>query len=117
MCSIVYKLSHQCMYVCILSYCVSIGDLLTFQTLDLIERGSYQIKRSSGCPSQQSKDDITRDVFQLLSREFGVRPYGRVRAYPATSCEAVHTAHPDLGAGLYWVSEEGATPAQKYCPL
>lgn len=76
------------------------------------------MKSSSGslvCKERQTRNDITRDVFQLLSREFGAQPFGRVRAYPAASCEEIRHAYPGLGGRQYWIAKHGESPRQQKC--
>ncbi len=67
------------------------------------------------CNSQDTKDDILRGVIQLLVRDYGARPFGSVKVYPATSCQQVHDAHPMLESGEYWISIDGAEPIETYC--
>ena len=67
------------------------------------------------CNNEEHRDDILRGVFQLLVRDYGARPFGRVRVYPATSCQQVHDAHPTLGSGYYWISTDGEEPVETYC--
>ncbi len=62
---------------------------------------------SPHCNSQDTEDAILRRVVQLLMRDYGARPFGRVRVYPVTSCQQVHDAHPTLGSGYYWISTHG----------
>ena len=48
------------------------------------------------------RDDQLKGVIQLLVRDDGVRPFGRVRVYPATLCQQVKDAHhPGLQSGEY----------------
>ena len=71
---------------------------------------------SSDCPSQSTRDTITRDAVQYLVQH-GVRPYGRLRTFPAASCQEISHAHPELGAGSYWISEDGGEPTETYCDI
>ncbi len=71
---------------------------------------------SKSCNSQDTKD-ILRGVIQLLVRDYGARPFGRDRVYPATSCQQVHDVHPTLGSGYYWISTDGEEPIETYCEL
>ena len=86
-----------------------------FQFLAQIRRGSNEAKLSSH--SEQTRDDITRDVVQLLSSEFGFQPLGRVKAFPAASCEEISHTHSQLGPGLYWIADDGQDPRQQYCTI
>ncbi len=68
------------------------------------------------CNNGEHRDDIIlRGVIQLLVRDYGARPFGRVRVYPATSCQQVHDAHPTLGSGYYWISTDWEEPVETYC--
>ena len=86
-----------------------------------IPRGIYHSSVISSCPTasgrQDTRDDISREVVQLLVEEFAVRPYGRLRAFPANSCQEISHAHPNIGAGLYWISQDGGEPIQMYCNI
>ena len=72
---------------------------------------------SSSCEGLEAvQDDSLKQVFQLLVRDHGVRPFGRVRQYPATSCQQVQDAHhPRLQSGEYWISSHGEEPRKMYC--
>ena len=84
---------------------------LVFYLEPLIQTRTYEGGRSvpaaGSCPLQSAHEDITVDVLQLLSSEFGVRPLGLIRAYPAESCDQVAAANPGSPAGLYWISSDG----------
>ena len=69
------------------------------------------------CPSRSTTDIVVRDIVQYLVQEHGARPYGRLRAFPAASCQEISHAHPDLGEGFYWLSEDGGEPTKTYCNL
>ena len=86
-----------------------------------ISRGIYHSSVTSSCLTasgrQDTRDDISREVVQLLVEEFAVRPYGRLRAFPANSCQEISNAHPNIGAGLYWISQDSGEPIQMYCNI
>ena len=90
-------------------------------SLATIPFGPYPARVTSSCPTasgrQDIHDDISREVVQLLVEEFAVRPYGRLRAFPANSCQEISHAHPNIGAGLYWISQDGGEPIQMYCNI
>ena len=84
----------------------------------VIQRGSYKAKILPDCDHMdQIQADITRDVVQLLSSEFGFQPLGRVMAFPAVSCEEIHHTLSQLRPGLYWISKDGMEPRQQYCAV
>ncbi len=84
----------------------------------LIERGQYSIKLFPGCPSHsQTHTDITRDVVQLLNSEFGFQPLGRLKSFPATSCEEIRQTHNTQGQGLFWIGLDGMEPTLQYCDI
>jgi hypothetical protein len=72
---------------------------------------------SPHCSTQDTVDTITRNTFQYLVENYGARPYGRLRTFPAVSCQEISHAHPELGAGHYWISEDGGEPIEMYCDL
>ena len=74
---------------------------------------------SSSCEGlEAAQDDSLKQVFQLLVRDYGVRPFGRVRQYPATSCQQVQDAyHSTLQSGEYWISNNGEEPRKMYCEI
>ena len=74
--------------------------------LGIFERG-YLTPTFSPCGKQKTKDEISRGVFQLLVRDYGAKPFGKLRIYPAASCQEVHRVHPMLGSGEYWISSNG----------
>ena len=82
--------------------------------LGILERG-YLTPTFSPCGKQKTKDEISRGVFQLLVRDYGARPFGKLRIYPAASCQEVHQVHPMLGSGEYWISSNGGEPRKRDC--
>ena len=84
----------------------------------LVETGIYQERVSTGlCPSQQTHEDITVDVLQLLSAKFDFRPLGLAMSYAAESCDQVAEANPDSSSGMYWVTNGEGNPVQVFCQL
>ena len=82
----------------------------------LVETGIYQARVTTGpCPSQQTHEDITVDVLQLLSAQFGLHPLGLVMTYAAESCEQVAEVNPDSPSGMYWVTNGEGNPVQVLC--
>ena len=80
-----------------------------------MNRGAYSLKVHD-CSDAISKEEITRDVFQLIHNEFGTRVLGRVKVYPASSCEAIHQLYSDIGSGYYWISSDNNQNASlMYC--
>ena len=67
------------------------------------------------CLSQQTHEDITVDVLQLLSAQFGLRPLGLAMTYAAESCEQVAEANTDSQSGMYWVTNGEGNPVQVLC--
>ena len=67
------------------------------------------------CPSAQSREEITADVLQLLSAQFGVYPLGLAASYAAESCDQVTEVNPDSPSGMYWIRRDGRDPVQVYC--
>ncbi|ORU93119.1 MAG: hypothetical protein A6F71_08850 [Cycloclasticus sp. symbiont of Poecilosclerida sp. M] len=105
----------------VLPVLIIIGDFfmlfpLTICAGSLVEAGDYMAKVSTGpCPSQQIYEDITVDVLQLLSAQFGLRPLGLAMTYAAESCEQVAEANPDSPSGMYWVNSGEGNPVQVLC--
>ena len=68
------------------------------------------------CSDEISKDEITRDVFQLIHSEFGTRLLGRVRVYPASSCETIRQLYNGIESGYYWIAAGSSQNASlMYC--
>ena len=72
---------------------------------------------SSSCEGLEAvQDDSLKQVFQLLVRDYEVRPFGRVRQYPTSSCQQVQDAyHPTLQSGEYWIFSHREEPRKVYC--
>ena len=80
-----------------------------------MKRGAYSINVHD-CSDGISKDEITRDVFQLIHSEFGTRVLGRVKVYPASSCEVIRQFYNDIGSGYYWIASGSSQNASlMYC--
>ena len=80
-----------------------------------MKRGIYSLKVHD-CSDEISKEKITRDVFQLIHSEFGTRVVGRVKVYPASSCEAIRQFYNDIGSGYYWIASGSSQNASlMYC--
>ncbi len=87
-------------------------------SIALIERGQYSIKLFPGCPSHsQTHIDITRDVVQLLKSELEFQPLGRLKSFPATSCEEICQTHNTQGQGLFWIGLDGMEPTLQHCDI
>ena len=81
----------------------------------ILESHSLKPTVFSSCMDQQvARDDSLNQLFQLLVRDYGVRPFGRVRQYPATSCQQVQDAQ-IFQSGEYWISSNGEEPRKIYC--
>jgi len=66
--------------------------------------------------SATARDDNLKKLFQFLVRDFEVKPLGKVRVYPATSCQEVQEAHfPSHQSGEYWITSPGEEPTESYC--
>ena len=70
--------------------------------------GINPARLSSGCNSNQVKQDVLLDALYLLWSEFGVNPLGQVEACPAMCCAEVSQP------GLYWI-RNGTEVVQQYC--
>ena len=82
-----------------------------------MKTGIYQARMCTGpCPSQQThEEDITEDVLQLLSAQFGLNPLDLAKTYAAKSCEQVAEVNPDSPSGMYWVTNGERNPVQVLC--
>jgi len=88
-----------------------------FLILEIDEDSLTQAAVSSSCEDLEvAQDDNLKQLFQYLVRDYGVRPFGRVRQYPAPSCQEIQDAHYQiLPSGEYWVSSNGEEPRKTYC--
>ena len=74
----------------------------------------YSVKHFSDCSQrEQIQEEINRDMVQLLTTEYGIDPLGRLREFPATSCEEIN--HTYFTPGLYWIAQDGMEPTLQYC--
>ena len=80
-----------------------------------LNKGIYGMKPHMACPSQSTRDEITREVFELITKEFNVNIIGRLRIDPASSCEEIHRTHLKLGSGYYWIATENENALLQYC--
>ena len=90
--------------------------LLYFVISGAIQRGAYAIKFHN-CHNKHIKDEITRQVFHLVRNEFGARLVGRVKVYPANSCDVVRLLYRDIGSGNYWIATEKENAVLMYCKV
>ena len=89
--------------------------LLYDSYLDTFERIHSTPILSPLCGNQETKDEIFRDVIQWLVRNYGAKPFGRVRIYSAASCLEVHQAYPMLRSGEYWISNDAEEAMKMSC--
>ncbi len=79
-----------------------------------IDVNSFTVKKFSDCSQrEQIQDDVIRDMVELLSTEYGFEPLGRLKEFPATSCEEISQTY--FRPGLYWITHAGMEPGLQYC--
>jgi len=84
--------------------------------IDGLNRGSYKPKHFSDCSESETiRSTIIKEVFSLLWRDFGARPYGRTSVYAASGCDEIRSLHPDYVSGNYWIVGSDGTPTRIYC--
>ena len=67
-----------------------------------------RIRHQSDCPSSSTNEDITVDILQLLSQEFGIHALGRSQTYAAMSCDQIKALNPASKDGFYWIESENS---------
>ena len=108
----IYSIHHnRCCYVVLFNSHNSFN-----LTVDNIEAGHYKAKSFKDCSEGGAvRKAITREVFNLLLSEFGVRSYGKRSSYAAASCSEIHSLYPDYVSDNYWIIGSDGTPALEYC--
>ncbi len=62
-----------------------------FSVTDTKLESSYAVMKFSDCSQvDQVQDEIIRDMVELLSTQYGFEPLGRLKEYPAASCEMIN---------------------------
>lgn len=72
-----------------------------------INKQLYSV-RFHGCSDTTTQKEITMNVLQLIYQEFGTEIFGKVEAFPASSCNDIFQFYNgSVTSGLYWILLEG----------
>ena len=87
----------------------------SFSIYDLITNGDSNLLKLINELSKNS--NLTHDSLNERIKLIVSGTFGKLRGYPAPSCQAIHELHPSFRSGYYWVTSSNGSSIRVYCEM